>query len=73
MFDLKRTQKTKDRQEVKHQDHPRCTITCGFRGKRRYYEDECHIKRPESEKLKKAEEERRKTARKGGRAEWGGG
>ena len=29
MLQLKRTQKTKDGQEVKHQDHFRCTITCG--------------------------------------------
>ena len=73
MLRLKRTQKTYDGQEVKHQDHFRCTITCGFCGKRRHYEDEGHIKRRESEKLKKAEEERRKTAGKGGGAEGGGG
>ena len=73
MLQLRRTQKTKDGQEVKHQDHFRCTITCGYCGKRRHYEDECHIKRRESEKLKKAEEERRKNARKrGGRQyPWG--
>ena len=69
---LKRTQKTKDGQEVKHQDHFRRTITCGFCGKRRHCEDECHIKCCESGKLKKAEEERRKTAGKGGGAEGGG-
>ena len=56
MLQLKRTRKTKDGQEVKHQDHFRCTITCGFCGKGRHYEDECHIKRRESEKIKKAEE-----------------
>ena len=67
MLQLKRTQKTKDGQEVKHQDHFRCTMTCGYCGKRRHYEDECHIKRRESEKLQKAEEERRKNAGKGGR------
>ena len=66
MLQLRRTQKTKDGQEVKDQDHFRCTITCGYCGKRRHYEDECHIKRRESEKLKKAEEERRKNAGKGG-------
>ena len=55
MLQLKRTQKAKDGQEVKHQDHFPCTITCGYCGKRRHYEDECHIKRRESEKLKKAE------------------
>ena len=68
MLQLKRMQKTKDGREVKHQDHFRCTITCRFRGKRRYYEDDCHIKRRDSEKLNKAEEERRKTAGKGGGA-----
>ena len=73
MLQLRRTQKTKDGQEVKHQDHFRCTITCGYCGKRRHYEDECHIKRRESEKLKKAEEERRKNAGKGGGGSTPGG
>ena len=27
-----------------HQDYFRCTITCGYRGTRPHYEDECHIK-----------------------------
>ena len=65
MLQLKRTQKTKDGQEVKHQDHFRCTIACGYCGKRRHYANECHIKRRKSEKHKKAEEERRKNAGKG--------
>ena len=73
MLQLRRTQKTKDGQEVEHQDHFRCTITCGYCGKRRHYEDECHIKRRESEKLKKAEEERRKNAGKGGGGSTPGG
>ena len=68
----KRTQKTKDGQEVKHEDRFRCTITCGYCGKRRHYEDECHIKHRECNKLKKAEEERRKNTGKGGRHEGGG-
>ena len=72
MLQLKHMQKTNDDQEVKHQDHFRCTITCGYCGNRRHYEDECHIKRRESEKHKKAEEERRKTAGKGGGPEGGG-
>ena len=72
MHQLKRTQKTKGGQEVKHQDHFLCTVTCTYCGKRRHYEDECHIKRCESEKLKKAEEERCKNAGKGGRPEGGG-
>ena len=37
-----------------------------------HYEDECHIKRRGSEKLKKAEEERRKNALKVGKPEGGG-
>ena len=48
------------------------TITCGFCSKRRHYEDECHIKGRKSEKLKKAEEEQRKTAGKAGGDEVGG-
>ena len=44
-----------------HQDHFRCTITCGYCGNRRHYEDECHIKRRESDKLKRQEAERQKT------------
>ena len=58
MLRLRRMQKTKDGQEVKHQDHFRCTITCGFCGKRRHYEDECHIESRQSEKLKKAKRAR---------------
>ena len=71
MLQLKRTQKTKDRQEVKHQDHFYCTMTFRYCGKRRHYEDECHIKCRESEKVKKAEEERRKNAGKGSEPEGG--
>ena len=44
-----------------HQDHFRCTITCGYCGKRRHYEDECHIKKRESDNLKRQEAERQKT------------
>ena len=46
LLQLKRTQKTNDGQEVKHEDPFRCTITCGCCGKRRHSEDECHIKTP---------------------------
>ena len=66
MLQLKCTRKTKDSEEVKHEDHFRCRITCRYCGKGRHYEDECHIKRRESKKHKKAEEERRKNAGKGG-------
>ena len=44
-----------------HQDNFRCTITCCYCGKRRHYEDECHIKKRESDKLKQQEAERQKT------------
>ena len=43
-----------------HQDHFRCTITCGYCGKRRHYEHECHIKKRVSDKLKRQEAERQK-------------
>ena len=44
-----------------HQDHFRCAITCGYCGKRGHYEDECHIKKRESDKLKRQEAESQKT------------
>ena len=72
MLQLKRKKKNKDGQEVKHQDHFRCTMKCGFCDKRMHYEDEYHIKRRESEKHKKAEQERCKTVVKGGGAVEGG-
>ena len=43
-----------------HQDHFRCTITCAKCGKCRHYEDECHIKKRESDKHKRHEAERQK-------------
>ena len=43
-----------------HQDHFMCTITCGYCGKRRHYEDKCHIKKRESDKLKRQEAKRQK-------------
>ena len=64
MLQLKRKQK--------NQDHFGCRITCGYCGKQKHYEDESHIKGRESEQLKKAEEERRKNAGKGGKSEEGG-
>ena len=67
MLQMKRQQHTKDGKPVTHQDHFRCTITCGYCGKRRHYEDECHIKRCESDKLKLQEAERQKTQT----PEWG--
>ena len=65
MLQLQRKQKTKDGQEMKHQDHFGCTITCGYCGKRRQYQDECHIRRRESEKHTNVEEEKRRHAGKG--------
>ena len=61
MLQMKRQQHTKDGKTLTHQDHFRCTITCGYCGKRRHYEDECHIKKRESDKLKRQEAERQKT------------
>ena len=61
MLQTKRQQHTKDGKPVTHQHHFRCTITCGYCGKCRHYEDECHIKKHESDKLKRQEAERHKT------------
>ena len=61
MLQMKRQQHTKDGKLVTHQDHFRCTITCGYCGKRRHNEDECHIKKRESDKHKRQEAERQKT------------
>ena len=58
---MKRQQHTRDGNPVNHQDHFRCTITCGYCGKRRHYEDECHIKKRKSDKLKRQGAERQKT------------
>ena len=61
MLQMKRKQHTKDGETVIHQDHIRCTITCGYCGKRRHYEDESHIEKRESDKHKRQEAERQKT------------
>ena len=61
MLQMKGQQHTKDGKTVTHQDHFRRTITCGYCGKRRNYEDECHIKKRESDKHKRQEAERQKT------------
>ena len=63
MLQMKRQQHTKDGKTVTHQDHFRCTITCGYCGKRRHYEDECHIRKRESNKRKGQEAEHQKTQR----------
>ena len=44
-----------------HQDHFTCTITCGYCGKHHRYEDECHIKKRESDKHKRQEAECQKS------------
>ena len=44
MLQMKPQQHTKNGKTVTYQDHFRCTITCGYCGKRRHSEDECHIK-----------------------------
>ena len=60
MLQMKRQQHSEDGKTVTHQNHFRCTITCGYCGKRCHYEDECHIKKRESDKLKRQEAERPK-------------
>ena len=60
MLQMQRQLHSKDGKPVTHQDHFRCTITCGYCGKRCHYEDECHIKKRESDKLKRQEAERQK-------------
>ena len=60
MLQMKRQQHSRDGKTVTHQDYFRCTITCGYCGKRRHYEDECHFKKRESDKLKRQEAERQK-------------
>ena len=60
MLQLNRQQHTKNGKTVTHLDHFRCTITCGYCGKRRHYEDECHIKKRDSDKQKRQEAERQK-------------
>ena len=57
VLQLKRQQHTKIGEAVTHQHHFRCTITCGYCGKRRHYEDECHIKKRETDKHKQQEAE----------------
>ena len=57
---MKRQQHTKYGRPVTHQHYFRCTITCGYCGKRRHYEDECHIKKRESGRLKRHEAEHQK-------------
>ena len=57
MLQLNRQQHTKDGKTVTDHNHFRCTITCGYCGKRRHYQDECHIKKRESEKHKRQEAE----------------
>ena len=57
VLQLKRQHHTKDGKTVTHQDHFRCTITCGYCGKHRHYKHECHIKKRESAKNKRQEAE----------------
>ena len=60
VLQLKRHQHIKDGKTVTHQDHFRCTITCGYYGELRHYKDECHIKKRESEKHKRQGADRQK-------------
>ena len=52
LLQLQHKQKTKDGEQGIHEDHFRCTIVCGYCGKRRHYEDKCHIKRRKPDKVK---------------------
>ena len=61
MLQMNRQQHTKDEKSVTDQDHFRCTITCGYCGICRHYEDECHVKKRESDKHKRQAAERQKT------------
>ena len=61
MLQMKRQQHTNNGKTVTHQNHFRCSITCGYCGKCRHYEDECHIKKRGSDKHKRQEAERQKT------------
>ena len=63
VLQLKRQQHTKDGNTVTHQHHCRCTITCGYFGKRCHQEDECHPKNRESDKHKRQEAEGHKATR----------
>ena len=63
VLQLKRQQHTKERETVTDQDPFRCTITCGYSGKRCHYKDECHIKKRESDKHKRQEAERQNANR----------
>ena len=58
---MRRQQHTKDGKPLTHQDHFRCTITCGYCGKRRHYEDECHMTKRKSDKLNRQGAEGQKT------------
>ena len=79
LLQLKRQQHTTDRKTVTGKDHFRCTITCGYCGKRRHYEDECHIKKGERDNHKQQEAERQRaptairTPQNGDRGGKGGG
>ena len=61
MLQMKPQQHTNDGKTVTHQDHFRCTTNFGYCGKRRHYEDECHIKKRESDKHKRQEAEPQRT------------
>ena len=57
VLQLKRQRHTKDGKTLTHHHHFRCAITRGYRGKHCHYEDECHIKKPDSDKHKRQEAE----------------
>ena len=61
MLQMKRQQHNKDGRTVTYQDQFRCTITCGYCGKCRHYEEKGHIKKRQDDKHKPQEAERQKT------------
>ena len=60
VLQLKTHKHIKDGRIVTHQDHLRCTITCGYCGKSCHYEDECHIIKVTLTQHKRQEAERQK-------------
>ena len=61
MLQMKRQHHSKDGKTVTHLDHFRCTITYGYFGKCRHYEEKCHAKKHQSDKLKRQEAERQES------------
>ena len=61
MLQLRGPQHSKHGKTENHQNHFRCTITCGFCGIHLHHDDECHMKKSKSDNLKRQEAERQKS------------